>query len=81
MALLAGLILAPLFAVGRRVRRLSIQAQERFADAVGYAGETLDALDTVQAFGREGVATRRFKSGRGERLRRLLWRASAPAPP
>jgi ATP-binding cassette subfamily B protein len=62
VALLAALILAPLFAVGRRVRRLSVRAQERFADAVGYAGETLDALDTVQAFGRETSATARFKA-------------------
>jgi ATP-binding cassette subfamily B protein len=55
------LIIAPLFIVGRQVRRLSVKAQARFADAVGYAGETLDALDTVQAFGREGSATARFK--------------------
>ena len=54
-------ILIPLFAVGRLVRRLSVKAQERFADAVGYAGETLDALDTVQAFGREASATARFR--------------------
>ena len=53
-------ILAPLFIVGRQVRRLSASAQERFADAVGYAGETLDALDTVQAFGREASAGARF---------------------
>src|SRR3954471_20486803 len=45
------LVLIPLFLVGRRVRALSNQAQERFAEAVAYAGETLDALDTVQAFG------------------------------
>jgi len=60
VALLAPAILAPLLLFGRRVRKLSIHAQERFADAVGYAGETLDALDTLQAFGREMSAGERF---------------------
>ena len=58
--LLGALVLIPLFVVGRSVRRLSNAAQERFADAVAYAGETLDALDTVQAFGRERRASDRF---------------------
>ena len=31
---------------GRAVRRLSVFAQERFAEAVAYAGETVDGLDT-----------------------------------
>ncbi len=60
LALLAPAVLAPLLLFGRRVRRLSVHAQERFADAVGYAGETLDALDTLQAFGREASAGDRF---------------------
>ncbi len=60
VALIVVLILAPLFVVGRRVRRLSAAAQARFAEAVGYAGETLDALETVQAFGREASVTARF---------------------
>jgi ATP-binding cassette subfamily B protein len=59
--LIVVLILSPLFVVGRRVRRLSVAAQTRFAEAVGYAGETLDALETVQAFGREAAVTARFK--------------------
>ena len=61
VGVLALLILAPLFAVGRRVRRLSVSAQARFADAVGYAGETLDGLETVQAFGHEATALKRFR--------------------
>src|SRR6202034_4255627 len=36
VGLIVVLILLPLFAVGRRVRRLSTTAQARFADAVGY---------------------------------------------
>jgi ATP-binding cassette subfamily B protein len=54
------LVILPLFAVGGIVRRLSARAQERFAKAVAYAGETIDGLDTVQAFGRERTAATRF---------------------
>ena len=53
-------VLAPLFLFGRRVRRLTMSTQDRFASAVGYAGESLDALETVQAFGREADASARF---------------------
>jgi ATP-binding cassette subfamily B protein len=58
--LLLALIMAPLFLFGRRVRKLTITAQDRFAEAVGYAGESLDALDTVQAFNRERSVSGRF---------------------
>jgi ATP-binding cassette, subfamily B, bacterial len=61
LVLLVGIaVIVPLFAVGGLVRRLSANAQERFAEAVAYAGETLDGLDTVQAFGRERTAGDRF---------------------
>ena len=55
-------VLVPLFVFGRRVRGLSVRAQDRFADAVGYAGESLDQLETVQAFGREAYSANRFAS-------------------
>ena len=58
--LVVPLVLIPLILFGRRVRRLSSTAQDRFAEAVGYAGETLDQLDTVQAFGRERRAGAQF---------------------
>ncbi len=79
VVLVGFLILAPLFIVGRQVRRLSVKAQERFADAVGYAGETLDALDTVQAFGREASATARFKAAVETAFRVSLARIGARA--
>jgi ATP-binding cassette subfamily B protein len=60
IVLLVPVILAPMFLLGRNVRKLSVAAQDKFADAVGYAGESLDALDTVQAFGREAMAVSRF---------------------
>ncbi|MGA0603734.1 ABC transporter transmembrane domain-containing protein [Caulobacter sp. KR2-114] len=60
VVLLAALVIVPLFVTGRQVRRLSVNAQERFAGAVTYAGETLDALETIQAFGRQKRAGDRF---------------------
>ena len=57
---LAVVVLAPLILFGRRVRKLSMAAQDRFADAVGFAGESLDALETVQAFNREQSVSARF---------------------
>jgi ATP-binding cassette subfamily B protein len=57
---LVPLIIVPMFVFGRRVRTLSTRAQDRFADAVGYAGESLDALETVQAFGRERSVAEHF---------------------
>jgi ATP-binding cassette subfamily B protein len=58
--LLIPLVVAPLALFGRKVRRLTASTQDRFAEAVGHAGESLDALETVQAFGREGAAADRF---------------------
>jgi len=54
------LLLTPLFLVGRRIQRLSVRAQDRFAEAVGHAGEGLEAIDTVQAFGQEELIAARF---------------------
>ena len=58
--MLGPIVILPMFIIGRRVRTLSTQAQDSFAEAVAYAGESLDALETVQAFGRETYATTRF---------------------
>ncbi|MDR2216652.1 MAG: ATP-binding cassette domain-containing protein [Nevskiaceae bacterium] len=60
MLVLIPLIMLPLFAVGRKVRRLSRDAQDRVADSAGQAGETLNAMQTVQAFTLEDLQSRRF---------------------
>jgi ATP-binding cassette subfamily B protein len=60
VVLLVPAVLLPLYFFGSHVRRLSMNAQDRFADAVGFAGESLDALETVQAFGREENVAQRF---------------------
>jgi ATP-binding cassette, subfamily B, bacterial len=54
------LVVAPIILFGRKVRRLSREAQARMADMVSEGGETLDAVRTVQAFAQEDRAARRF---------------------
>ena len=72
-------VLAPLFLFGKRVRKLTMSTQDQFASAVGHAGETLDALETVQAFGREDAGAARFgdavESSFQTSLRRMTARA------
>lgn len=58
--LVVPLLLGPLFLFGRVVRQLTVKTQDSFASAVGYAGESVDALETVQAFGRVPSTTERF---------------------
>ena len=60
VVLIAPLLLGPIFLFGRRVRKLTVASQDRFANAVGFAGESVDAIETVQAFGRVVSAVERF---------------------
>jgi ATP-binding cassette subfamily B protein len=54
------LIVIPLVAFGRWVRRLSRNAQDTLADASAYASELVGAIRTVQAYTSERLATNRF---------------------
>ena len=58
--LTAPVLIAPIFLFGRSVRKLTVRSQDRFANAVGFAGESVDAIETVQAFGRVKSAVDRF---------------------
>ena len=58
--LIAPVLLGPVFLFGRQVRKLTVKSQDRFANAVGFAGESVDAIETVQAFGRVESAIARF---------------------
>jgi ATP-binding cassette subfamily B protein len=60
IVVLIPVIMLPLFAVGRRVRRLSRASQDRVADSSALAGETLNAMQTVQAFTLEDLQCERF---------------------
>jgi ATP-binding cassette subfamily B protein len=75
--LIGPVILVPLVLYGRRVRRLSARAQGRFAEAVAFAGETLDAVDTVQAFGRERSVGESFAEAVESAFRASLARIGA----
>jgi len=54
------LIVIPLVAFGRWVRRLSRNAQDTLADASAYAAELVGAMRTVQAYTGERLANARF---------------------
>ena len=58
--LVVPLVIAPIILIGRRVRTLSRTSQDRIADTSGLAGETLNAVATVQAFTLERLQSERF---------------------
>jgi ATP-binding cassette subfamily B protein len=58
--LLMPVVIAPLILTGRRVRGLSRASQDRIADTSGLAGETLNAIQTVQAFTLEDLQAGRY---------------------
>jgi ATP-binding cassette subfamily B protein len=55
-------VVLPIIAFGRRVRRLSRDSQDRIADASATAGEILNAMPTVQAFTHEEIEAERFRA-------------------
>lgn len=60
MGLVIPLVVAPIVLLGRWVRRLSRQSQDRIADFSALASETLNATQTVQAFGQDARESQRF---------------------
>jgi ATP-binding cassette, subfamily B, bacterial len=62
MLVLIPVVVVPLIVIGRRVRRLSRVSQDRIADTSGLAGETLNAIQTVQAFTLEELQSERYRS-------------------
>jgi len=57
---LMALLALPIFVIGRQVRKLSRESQDRIADASALAGEILNAMPTVQACTQEQQEARRF---------------------
>ncbi len=55
-------VLVPMLFFGRRVRKLSRESQDRVADTSGLAGETLNAIQTVQAYTLEALHGERYDS-------------------
>lgn len=54
------IVVVPLIVIGRRVRGLSRASQDRIADTSGLADETLNAIQTVQAFTLEELQSERY---------------------
>ena len=62
-------VLIPMLLFGRRVRGLSRASQDRIADTSGLAGETLNAIQTVQAFTLEDLQRGRYDAAVEESFR------------
>ena len=54
------IVVLPVVIVGRFIRKLSRQSQDRVADTSGLAGETLNAMQTVQSFTLEELQIGRY---------------------
>ena len=60
MVVLLLAVVLPVLALGRRVRSISKDSQDRVADTSALAGEVLNAISTVQAYGREPFELSRY---------------------
>ena len=76
-------VVLPILVFGRRVRRLSRDSQDRIADARALAGETLNAIQIVQAYAREAFESGRFAASTetafGSAIRRIRARSALTA--
>ena len=59
--LLVPMVVLPIIAVTRRVRRLSRDSQDRIADTSAIAGEVLGAIHIIQAFTLEALQAGRYR--------------------
>lgn len=57
---LMAVLTIPLLAIGRKVKKLSRESQDKIADASALAGEILNAVPTVQAYTQEQREIKRF---------------------
>jgi len=72
-------VIVPILVVGRRVRRLSRASQDRIADSSALAGETLAAIQIVQAYARERFEAQRFRDATEGAFRAAVRRTRARA--
>jgi ATP-binding cassette subfamily B protein len=73
------IIVLPLIAFGRWVRKLSRRSQDRLADTSAHAAETLNAVNTVQAFTREDFERGRYGAAVEETYHIAILRTQARA--
>lgn len=55
------LLILPIMLIGKMVKKLSRESQDRIADSSALAGEILNAIPTVQSFTQEQYETTRFQ--------------------
>lgn len=53
-------VVLPILVIGRRVRKLSRDSQDKLADTGALANETLNAMQTVQSYVRESMESQRY---------------------
>ncbi len=73
------LVIAPILLIGRWVRKLSSESQDRVADASGHAAEILNAIETVQAFTAEEIESQRFGKAIASSFRAAILRIQVRA--
>ena len=76
------LVVLPTVWIGRRVRRLSRDSQDRVADSSAIAAEVLNAVPVVQSYTAEASERRRFADREGKVFLMRFWRKyqDKPAP-
>ncbi len=70
-------VILPILLFGRRVRKLSRASQDRIADSSALAGETLSAIQIVQAYAREAFEAARFSASTEEAFQAAVRRTRA----
>ncbi|HEY5225337.1 MAG TPA: ABC transporter transmembrane domain-containing protein [Methylovirgula sp.] len=71
------IIVLPLYAAGRAVRKRSRLAQDRLAEASAYAAENLGAIRVMQAFGAVAASNARFKTAVDQAYEAARWATQA----
>jgi len=72
-------VIIPIIMVGRRIRRQSRTTQDRVADTSGLADETLNAIQTVQAFTLEPLQSERYSQAVTESFKAAIRRVRTRA--
>ena len=72
-------IILPMIIVGRRIRRQSRTTQDRVADTSGLADETLNAIQTVQAFTLEPLQSERYSQAVADSFKAAIRRVRTRA--
>lgn len=72
-------VIVPIILVGRRIRRQSRTTQDRVADTASLADETLNAIQTVQAFTLEPLQSKRYAQAVDESFKAAIRRVRSRA--